>query len=98
MVNWHFGKKRNWYLNFDPYEGFLIRAKETTFGSILREDFNTTDFDVSLGVGIKIPASTQFKISLVYEEQAGFADVFRQDSGSTFTNSGTSCTIGLIFQ
>lgn len=77
MVKWHFGKKRNWYLYFDRYAGFLICTKERTFGSNLRADFNTTDFDVSLGIGIKILVSTQFKISRVYKEQAGFADVFR---------------------
>jgi opacity protein-like surface antigen len=98
MANWHFGKKRNWYLNFGPYTGFLIGAKETTFGAKIKEDFNTIDFGLSLGVGVKIPVSTKLKISLEYEDQAGFTDIFRQTSGPTFTNSRSSFNVGLIFQ
>jgi opacity protein-like surface antigen len=66
--------KRNWYLNFGPY-GFLIGAKETTFGANIKDDFNTIDFGLSLGVGVKIPVSTKLKISIEYEEQAGFTDI-----------------------
>jgi opacity protein-like surface antigen len=98
MVNWHFGRKRNWYLNFGPYTGFLIGAKETTFGANIKDDFNTIDFGLSLGVGVKIPVSTKLKISIEYEEQAGFTDIFSQSSGPSFTNGRSSLNIGLIFQ
>src|ERR1700761_2066298 len=30
LANWHFGRRRNWYLHFGPYFGFLTSASETS--------------------------------------------------------------------
>ena len=44
MANWHFGSKRNWYLNFGPYAGFLLSADQTaTQYPELKEFFNKID-------------------------------------------------------
>jgi opacity protein-like surface antigen len=69
MVNWHFGESAIGILVLLGF--FLIGAKETTFGANIKDDFNTIDFGLSLGVGVKIPVSTKLKISIEYEEQAG---------------------------
>lgn len=96
-VSWHFGKKRNWYLNLGPYAGFLLNAKETTGGLNVTDYFNTTDFGIAWGLGVKIPVSDQFKIFLEYQEQSGFTDVFKESNTSAIFNSRGSLNVGVNF-
>lgn len=97
MANWHFGKKRNFYLNFGPYVGFLLSADETTFNTNLQEFFNSTDFGISMGIGVKIPLSDKLKISFELEEQDGFSYVFKNDLGSKGKNGRGSINVGVNF-
>lgn len=96
MANWHFGRTKNWYFNFGPYVGFLMSAKETRFGTDVKEAFNTTDFGLALGIGVKIPVSDKLKISLEYDGQSGFSNVFK-DSNESITNSRSSFNVGVNF-
>lgn len=97
MANWHFGAKRNWYLNFGPYAGFLLSAKETTGGEDVKDTFNSTDFGLALGIGVKIPLSDKLKLSLEYEGQGGFSDIIKNSESSSALNSRTSINVGLNF-
>lgn len=97
LASWHFGKKRNWYLHFGPYAGILLNAKETTGDNKLTNVFNTFDIGASLGIGVKIPLSEKLKLSLEYDEQAGFKEIFKENSGSTITNSRSSINVGVNF-
>ncbi len=96
MANWHFGRTKNWYFNFGPYVGFLMSAKETRFGIDVKEAFNTTDFGLAFGIGVKIPVSDKLKISLEYDEQTGFSNIFKE-SNETITNSRSSFNVGVNF-
>ncbi len=96
MANWHFAKKRNWYLNFGPYLGVLLSAKETQFDLDLKDGFNGTDFGFALGIGVKIPVSDQMKISLEYEGQSGLTNIFKE-SNQTITNSRSAFNVGVNF-
>ena len=49
MANRHFGRKRNWFLEFGPYMGFLLNAEDVRFGTDVTDSFNSTDFGLSLG-------------------------------------------------
>lgn len=97
MANWHFGSKRNWYLNFGPYVGFLMSAKETTGDVDVKEAFNSTDFGLALGIGVKIPVSDKLKISIEYDGQGGFSDVFKDSDGYRIQNSRNSFNVGINF-
>ncbi|MET0759358.1 MAG: porin family protein [Flavobacterium sp.] len=97
MANWHFGSKRNWYLNFGPYAGFLLSAEETARGSEVKDAFNSTDFGLAIGIGVKIPVTDKLKISLEYDDQTGFSDIFKINSGSAIRNSRGSFNIGVNF-
>jgi len=97
MANWHFGSKRNWYLNFGPYAGFLISAKETTGGVNVKEAFNANDFGLALGIGVKIPVSDKLKISLEYDGQAGFSNIFKESDGGRVHNARDAFNVGLNF-
>jgi len=96
MANWHFGAKRNWYVNFGPYAGFLIDAKDTTLNSDLKADFRSTDFGLAVGIGVKIPVTDQLRLYLEYDGQGGFTNIL-VDSSETVTNSRSSFNVGLNF-
>lgn len=97
MANWHFGSKRNWYLNFGPYVGFLMSAEETAGGVDVKEAFNSTDFGLALGIGVKIPVSDKLKISIEYEGQGGGSDIFKESNNYRVSNSRSSLNVGLNF-
>lgn len=97
LANWHFGSKRNWYLNFGPYAGFLLSAEETAGGINVKEAFNRNDFGLALGIGVKIPVSDKLKISLEYEGQGGYSNIFKESDGSRVQNSRTSFNVGVNF-
>ncbi|MES2485512.1 MAG: porin family protein [Bacteroidota bacterium] len=97
MANWHFGSKRNWYLNFGPYVGFLTNAKETRFDTDLKDNFNTTDAGLAYGIGVKIPVSNQVKLFFEYEGQSGLSDIYKDNyDGSVTTNRG-AINVGINF-
>jgi len=97
MANWHFGSKRNWYLNFGPYVGFLLKAEETETGFDFKEGINSTDFGLALGIGVKIPVSDKLKIFLEFDGQGGLSDAFKSSEIGTVQNSRSSFNAGLNF-
>jgi opacity protein-like surface antigen len=96
-ANWHFGNTKNWYLNFGPYLGFLMNAKETRFGTDVKEAFNTSDFGLALAIGVKIPVSNKLKLSIEYDTQSGLANIFKQSDGENVLNSRYSLNVGVNF-
>lgn len=98
MAGWHFGNKKNWYLNFGPYIGFLMNAKETRFDTDIKESFNTVDGGIAFGIGVKIPVSDKFKVFIEYEGQGGMAEVFKyNDYDDTIVNVRSSLNVGINF-
>ncbi len=97
MANWHFGSKRNWYLNFGLYSGFLINAEDSRFGVDLKDGFKSVDVGLAFGIGVKIPVSDKLKISLEYDGQSGFTDIFKVNENSAITNSRSAFNAGVVF-
>ena len=97
MANWHFGNRENWYLNFGPYVGFLINAKDTNYKTNVTDAFNTTDFGLAFGIGVKLPVSDKIKVFFEYEGQGGLNDIFKNSDYSTVTNSRSSINVGINF-
>ena len=97
MANWHFGRTRNWYLNFGPYVGFLTSAKESTDNIDVKSSINNVDGGIALGIGIKIPISENAKFFIEYDGQGGAVNVFKQSDG-TYQNLRESFNIGIDFQ
>lgn len=96
MTNWHFGKKRNWYLHFGPYLGFLTSANEAAFGTDLEEGMQKTDFGLDLGIGVKFPVSPKAKLFLELDGQSGFIDIISQNEGTSIMNSRSSINFGFL--
>jgi len=88
MANWHFGKTRNWYLNFGPYAGFLTNDQAFV---------KSTDFGLAFGIGVKIPLSDKLKLTLEYDRQSGFSNISKTPSTPTIRNSRESLNVGLNF-
>ncbi len=97
MASWHFGRTDNWYLNFGPYAGFLISAKDTTFDLDLKDGFETTDFGLAFGIGVKIPVTEYLKIFIEYDGQSGFSEIFKENEGSSVTNNRGAFNVGVNF-
>jgi len=99
MANWHFGKKRNWYLNFGAYGGFLLSASETSNDTDVKSAFNNIDFGMALGLGIKFPISENVKLFIEDEGQAGVEDIFKRSlDGTSVQSARSSLNIGIIFK
>lgn len=96
MANWHFGGKRNWYLNFGPYAGVLMNAKYKEFEDNLTDDFDTFDFGIAAGVGVKIPVSDKLKIFIEYEGLYGVVSVTEIWKGHAYTGR-ESINVGVNF-
>ena len=97
MANWHFGGKRNWYLNAGPYAGFLLGAKETERGDDYKDAFKSTDFGIALGIGVKIPLNDKLKLSLEYDEQTGLSEIYKTNDFKKISNRRSSFNVGLNF-
>jgi opacity protein-like surface antigen len=97
MANWHFGRSRNWYLNFGPYAGFLLSAKETTDNIDVKDAFNTTDFGLALGIGVRFPIADNVKLFIEGDGQGGISNIFKDNAGSSIQNSRSSLNIGVAF-
>jgi opacity protein-like surface antigen len=90
MANWHFGRKRNWYLNFGPYVGFLTKAEDTRFGYDVKDNIENTDFGIAFGLGVKIPLNNMLKLYFEYEAQSGISNVFKEDYTNSYYNNNIS--------
>jgi opacity protein-like surface antigen len=97
MANWHFGSKRNWYLNFGPYVGFLVDAEDSKLELDLKDAFNSTDFGLALGIGYKFEISDRTKLYIEYDGQAGLSDIFEDNSGDAVRNNRSSLNLGVLF-
>jgi hypothetical protein len=95
MANWHFGKRKRWYLHFGPYAGFLMSADFE--GNDVKELFDSTEFGFDFGIGVKIPiGSTMFFIES--DGQSGFGDPTKlTTAGEENKLSRNALSLGIIF-
>jgi hypothetical protein len=100
MANWHFGKTRNWYLNFGPYVGFLTSATvQIPNGSNVdvKSVFNSVDGGLDLGIGVKFPVSSKSNFYIEYDGQSGVGNIFQTSTGGSVQSARASFNIGLTF-
>lgn len=95
LANWHFGRRRNWYLDFGPYVGILTSAKGG--GQDFKDSFNTTDVGFRVDLGVKVPISDKAKFFVEIGGQGGGTDIFKESDGSSILNETSSLNIGINF-
>ncbi|WP_284652281.1 porin family protein [Flavobacterium terrisoli] len=100
MANYYFGDdekdKKNWFIEFGPYAGFLLSAKENRFGTDIKESFYKNDFGLTLGAGVKIPVMDKFNMFFELEWQRGFTNIFNHAS-TAIRNQRTSFNVGVNY-
>ena len=96
MANWHFGRTRNWYLNFGPYVGVLMNARESYTNKDIKDDFNSTDFGLAVGIGVKFPISKSVKMFIEADGQGGITDIFKNNPDESVQNSRSSINVGFL--
>lgn len=98
MANWHFGRTRNWYLDFGPYVGFLTSANVTQYPNSVKEIFNDVDGGLAYGIGVKIPVADKARFFIEFEGQNGVSNLFATGvSNSEIRSIRGSFNIGLNF-
>ncbi len=98
MASWHFGSRKNWYLHFGPYAGFLISASDSELNRDLKEAFESTDFGVALGIGYKFEVNRSTTLFVEYDAQSGVTDIFEvNEVGQTVRNGRSSLNFGVLF-
>ena len=97
MANWHFGRTRNWFLDFGPYLGILASAKETAGDADVKDFFNTTDAGLALGIGVKFPVGNGTKLFIELHGQGGISDIVKDNQGSSLRTNTSSLNVGFAF-
>lgn len=97
MLNWHFGGKRNWYLNFGTYAGFLMEAGEENFDADVKEAFRDTDFGITFGIGAKIPVSKFVKLYIEYDFQTSFNSIYKDSTVPQVYSVRNALNVGVNF-
>jgi hypothetical protein len=98
LADWHFGRTRNWYLNFGPYVSFLLNAKTITDGQDVKTYFNNTDGGLDIGIGVKFPVANNVKFFIEANGEGGVVDIAKGNSASAIRNSVSAINIGLNFK
>ena len=98
-ANWHFGSKRNWFLNFGPTLNFLASAKAETPDGEFDIDEGISSFDIGLGVGLgyKFNINENTELYLQYQGYAGFVPVI-EDIDINVQNATSAFNVGVIFK
>lgn len=97
-VNFHFGRKRNWYINYGLSVGALLKAKvDYSDGNgevTITDQANAFQFGLISGFGYKIPVSPNLSLQLDNSNFAGFTPTTQERKGSNFY---MSFNIGIVF-
>jgi len=96
LASVHFGRNREWYIDFGPYVSFLTSAKETNDNVDVKDSFNSTDGGFDVAVGVKIPISPRAKFFVELGGEAGVVNVFSGSYDST-QNLSNNLNVGINF-
>jgi len=102
-ANWHFGSRRNWYLNFGPSFKFLMGATgEFSDGSEIELDDFIKSFDagLDLGIGYRFNVDENLQLFGEYQGYAGFIDVLDFGAGDfpELRNSASIFNFGVVLK
>ncbi len=100
-ANWHFGKNRNWYLNFGLGLSFLLNAEsELADGSTtdIKEIVPSSDVGLILGIGYKFDISDNLQLFIDYQSFGGIYNIDKEESlPYEIRNSRSAFNVGLVF-
>lgn len=91
-ANWHFGKRKRWFLNFGPYFGILMSANLE--GIDFKDFLKSSDIGFNTGIGVKIPIGDNLDFFIESSGQTGFTSV---DEDLDVKNSRGTFAVGIFF-
>ena len=94
-ANWHFGKTRNWNLNFGFSLGFLNSA--TSNGHDIKKLVNNNQFGLSFGIGYKFKITEKFGILIDFQGMSGLSEVAKESQIPLY-NSHSAFNVGGVFK
>ncbi|GGK32570.1 hypothetical protein GCM10007962_28640 [Yeosuana aromativorans] len=101
-ANWHFGKTRNWYLNFGPAVAIILSAKSDLSGGQtidVKDYVSGTDIGIALGIGYKFDINDNFQLCIDYQGYGGIINIDNSNNlPYDIRNSRSSFNIGGIFK
>jgi hypothetical protein len=96
LASYHFGRNREWYIDFGPYVSFLTSAKETNDNVDVKSSFNNTDGGFDVAIGVKVPISPRAKFFVELGGEAGVVNIFSGSSDGT-QNLSNNLNVGINF-
>jgi opacity protein-like surface antigen len=97
VASFHFGRLRNFYIDFGPYLGVLLSASDNNSDPTVKSYFNNADFGFDFGIGVKFPISKKVKFFIEGEAQAGVLSIINQGGGNSFESERSSLNVGFDF-
>lgn len=98
-VNYHFGAKSNWYINYGLSIGILTKAEadySNGNGFInIKNLANPIQFGINGGIGYKFQISSRFNLVIDNSNMIGLTDTIKQRSGKNFY---MSLNLGIVFK
>ncbi len=94
-ANWHFGKKRNWNLNFGFSIGFINSA--TSNGQDIKKFVNNNQFGLSYGIGYTFKVTEKFGILIDFQGMSGLSEVAK-NSEIPLYNNHSAFNVGGVFK
>ncbi|PJX24605.1 hypothetical protein CAP47_03740 [Psychroflexus sp. S27] len=98
-INYHFGKKRNWYVNYGASVGFATSAEadyNDGNGFVNIDNLaNSTQFGINAGIGYKFKILPKLSLLVENSNMLGLTDSTEQGSGKNFY---MSFNIGAVFK
>lgn len=98
-VNYHFGTKRNWHVNYGIGVGFLANAEANYNDGNGFVDIsklaNSTQFGINGGIGYKFKILPKLLIAIENSNLIGLTDTTEQKGGKNFY---LSFNIGAVFK
>ncbi|WP_177766110.1 outer membrane beta-barrel protein [Flavobacterium sp. I3-2] len=96
-ANWHFGKNRNWNLNFGPSVSFL---ESSTFNGTKTgtDNLSKVHLGLGLGIGYKFVLSEKISIGIEHQEYMSFMGILKKEPyNSYYGNIGASFNVRFIY-
>lgn len=102
-ANWHFGRNRNWFLNFGLTNAILVGSTgELEDGSEVEiKDFiNSYDLGLNIGIGYRFDVSDDFQLGIDYQGYGGLIPVLNVEGIETedLQNSRSQINISAVFK
>ena len=95
-ANWHFGKTKNWNLNFGGSFGYLLKGKLNNEDA--KDQLKSYQIALSYGFGYKFRVTDNFSVLTDLQGLFGLTGIYKNESLLENPNLGSSVNIGAVLR